>query len=70
MSTPARARWPYVFVSAFLGTAIEQYDFLLYGTASALVFNRLFSRTSIRSLARLPRSAPTRRAISRAARGR
>ncbi|WP_109480066.1 MFS transporter [Paraburkholderia sp. C35] len=42
MSPPARARWPYVFVSAFLGTAIEQYDFLLYGTASALVFNRLF----------------------------
>ena len=39
---PARARWPYVFISAFLGTAIEQYDFLLYGTASALVFNRLF----------------------------
>ncbi|MGH8780088.1 MFS transporter [Paraburkholderia sp.] len=39
---PSRSRWPYVFISAFLGTAIEQYDFLLYGTASALVFNKLF----------------------------
>lgn len=42
MSPNSRSRWPYVFVSAFLGTAIEQYDFLLYGTASALVFNRIF----------------------------
>jgi MFS transporter, MHS family, shikimate and dehydroshikimate transport protein len=42
MSATPRARWPYVFISAFLGTAIEQYDFLLYGTASALVFNKIF----------------------------
>ncbi|MFC7404668.1 MFS transporter [Georgenia alba] len=28
--------------AAFIGTAIEWYDFYLYGTASALVFNRLF----------------------------
>lgn len=42
MSSSPRSRWPYVFVSAFLGTAIEQYDFLLYGTASALVFNKIF----------------------------
>lgn len=28
--------------SSFIGTAIEWYDFFLYGTASALVFNKLF----------------------------
>ena len=31
-----------VVVSSFIGTAIEWYDFLLYGTAAALVFNQLF----------------------------
>ena len=31
-----------VVVASFIGTAIEWYDFFLYGTASALVFNRLF----------------------------
>lgn len=31
-----------VLVSSLLGTAIEWYDFFLYGTAAALVFNRLF----------------------------
>ena len=25
-----------------IGTAVEWYDFLIYGTASALVFNKLF----------------------------
>src|SRR5512135_2545916 len=30
-----------VFASS-LGTAVEWYDFFLYGTASALIFNRLF----------------------------
>lgn len=29
-------------VSSFIGTVIEYYDFLLYATASAVVFNRVF----------------------------
>jgi MHS family shikimate/dehydroshikimate transporter-like MFS transporter len=28
-----------VVVSSAIGTAVEWYDFLIYGTASALVFN-------------------------------
>src|ERR671915_604692 len=28
--------------ASFIGTAIEWYDFYLYGTASALIFNQLF----------------------------
>lgn len=32
----------HVAVASFVGTAIEWYDFFLYGTAAALVFNRLF----------------------------
>jgi metabolite-proton symporter len=31
-----------VVVASFIGTTIEWYDFFLYGTASALVFNRVF----------------------------
>jgi metabolite-proton symporter len=31
-----------VVLASFVGTTIEWYDFFLYGTASALVFNRLF----------------------------
>src|ERR687884_609736 len=31
-----------VAFASFIGTAIEWYDFFLYGTAAALVFNRLF----------------------------
>jgi metabolite-proton symporter len=31
-----------VAIASFIGTAIEWYDFFLYGTAAALVFNRLF----------------------------
>src|SRR5947208_11299141 len=31
-----------VAFASFIGTAIEWYDFFLYGTAAALVFNKLF----------------------------
>lgn len=34
-----------VVVASFIGTAIEWYDFFLYGTAAALVFNQLFFPT-------------------------
>ena len=34
-----------VAVASFVGTAIEWYDFFLYGTAAALVFNQLFFPT-------------------------
>jgi MFS transporter, MHS family, shikimate and dehydroshikimate transport protein len=34
-----------VAAASFVGTAVEWYDFFLYGTAAALVFNRLFFPT-------------------------
>ncbi|HZD15324.1 MAG TPA: MFS transporter, partial [Pseudonocardiaceae bacterium] len=36
---PSRNR---IAVASFIGTAIEFYDFYIYGTAAALVFGRLF----------------------------
>jgi metabolite-proton symporter len=39
------AQLPRVIVASFIGTTIEWYDFFLYGTAAALVFNRLFFPT-------------------------
>jgi hypothetical protein len=32
-----------VVLASFIGTSIEWYDFFLYGTAAALVFNKLYS---------------------------
>lgn len=40
-----RASIVHVALASLIGTAIEWYDFYLYGTASALVFNRLFFPT-------------------------
>ena len=50
MSTPTATRperrkhttLPAVAASSLAGTAVEWYDFFLYGTAAALVFNKLF----------------------------
>ena len=42
-ATPTSTRR--VVVASFIGTAIEWYDFFLYGTAAALVFNQLFFPT-------------------------
>jgi MHS family shikimate/dehydroshikimate transporter-like MFS transporter len=36
----ARIRW--IVASSVIGTAVEWYDFIIYGTMSALVFNKLF----------------------------
>jgi metabolite-proton symporter len=41
-SAPNDASIRKVAIASFIGTAIEWYDFFLYGTASALVFGRLF----------------------------
>lgn len=43
MSQPASIRR--VVIASFVGTTIEWYDFFLYGTAAALVFNKLFFPT-------------------------
>jgi metabolite-proton symporter len=40
---PDRARQPVVAgIASMVGTTIEWYDFFLYGTAAALIFNKLF----------------------------
>ncbi|MGV3660526.1 MAG: MFS transporter [Prosthecobacter sp.] len=43
MSKPSDIRR--VVIASFIGTTIEWYDFFLYGTAAALVFNKLFFPT-------------------------
>lgn len=41
-STAPQLRVGRVVLASFVGTMIEWYDFFIYGTAAALVFNRLF----------------------------
>src|SRR6187402_2664090 len=41
-SPPQTTSTAKVVAASFIGTAIEWYDFFLYGTAAALVFNKLF----------------------------
>jgi MFS transporter, MHS family, shikimate and dehydroshikimate transport protein len=48
MSTTLQAERPShlkVATASLIGTAIEWYDFFLYGTAAALIFNKLFFPT-------------------------
>lgn len=44
--TVAASQMRRVVTSSVVGTAVEWYDFLIYGTASALVFNKLFFPSS------------------------
>lgn len=44
-SSPPPTSVAKVVAASFIGTAIEWYDFFLYGTAAALVFNKLFFPT-------------------------
>ena len=43
--TPDRKMINRVLISSVVGTAVEWYDFFLYGTAAALVFGKLFFPT-------------------------
>ena len=42
VAEPAHSQIVKVALASLIGTAIEWYDFFLYGTAAALVFNKLF----------------------------
>ncbi len=39
---PPPASLPRIVAASLIGTTIEWYDFFLYGSAAALVFNKLF----------------------------
>ena len=41
-SPPLRPSIRPVILASFVGTTVEWYDFFLYGTAAALVFDKLF----------------------------
>src|ERR1700743_3906112 len=42
---PARRGYVVAGIASMMGTTIEWYDFFLYGTAAALVFNKIFFPT-------------------------
>ncbi|HEV7450134.1 MAG TPA: MFS transporter [Pseudonocardiaceae bacterium] len=48
-----------VAIASCVGTTIEFYDFLTYGTAAALVFPKVFSQRWVRPPARWPRLPPS-----------
>src|ERR1044072_7828299 len=52
-TTVRRAAW-----AGLVGTALEQYDFVIYGTASALIFSDLFFPTAAAPVALLPSFTP------------
>jgi hypothetical protein len=60
---PSRSR---IAVASFIGTVIEFYDFYIYGTAAALVLNKLFFPSFLPPPARWPRWPRLRSASSRA----
>jgi MHS family shikimate/dehydroshikimate transporter-like MFS transporter len=41
-TSPRKATMPSIVLASSIGTIVEWYDFLIYGTAAALVFNSLF----------------------------
>lgn len=44
-TSPGKSSMPRVLVGSVVGTSLEWYDFFLYGSAAALVFNELFFPT-------------------------
>ena len=68
-STPtSRSGFAKVVSASLVGTTIEWYDFFLYGTAAALVFNKLFFPDSDPTVGTMLAFAHVRPRVRRAAR--
>ena len=63
---PARRSYVVAGIASMMGTTIEWYDFFLYGTAAALIFNKIFFPSVDPISGTLARSRPTRSDSSRA----